>query len=47
MEKEEMVQNEEEQKKNEEIGTENEIVNECRTEEGNVIENILNALLKL
>lgn len=31
----------------ERIGTETEIVNECRTEEGKVIENLLNALLNL
>lgn len=31
----------------ERIGTENEIVNECKTEEGKKIENLLNALLKL
>lgn len=31
----------------ERIGTENEIVNECRTEEGKGIENLLNALLNL
>ena len=31
----------------ERIGTENEIVNECRTEEGKRIENLLNALLNL
>lgn len=31
----------------ERIGTENEIENECGTEEGKKIENLLNALLKL